>query len=227
MPWAERSHLIWFFLAAVLAVGLAGARPLQLEWRDAGDWIQSLENPKRITELRIDERLAPLRLKPAEIVADIGAGSGVFSRAIARAVAPTGKVLAVEIQQALLDFINQRARQERIENIETILGEFDDPVLPTREVDLAFIHDVFHAIEHREAYLKALVSYLKPTGRIAIIDWVKSDHNALKFHEDLEILISKDEAKQMLAAIGFYPVAEFDHFSLSGIKQWYVIFARH
>lgn len=91
---------------------------------------------------------------------------------------------------------------------------------------MVWFHDVFHAVEHKEAFLKALVSYMKPTGRIAITDWVKTDRNALNFHDTLDILLGEEEAKQLLAAVGFQPMQEIEGFSLSGIKQWYIIFAR-
>ena len=116
-----------------------------------------------------------LDLKPGMVVADIGAGSGLFSRPLAKAVAPAGKVYAVDIQQDLLDHINQRDKEENIRNIQTVLGEFDDPKLPAKDVDLAFINDVLHHIQHRAVYLKALGTYVKPSGRIAIIEMDKND----------------------------------------------------
>lgn len=139
-----------FVLAAMLVGGLVITQAAQIEWRDAKDWIESLENPNRLAELKPSERLWPLQLKPGEIVADIGAGTGVFSRALARAVGPAGKVYAVDIQQGLLDFINQRSAEEEIDNIQTVFGEFSDPKLPRRDVDVVLFHDVFHAIEHKE-----------------------------------------------------------------------------
>lgn len=70
------------------------------------------------------------------------------------------------------------------------------------------------------------MSYLKSTARIAIIDWAKDDPAALKFHDTLDILVSQDEAKKMLASLGFRVAKEIGGFSLSGIRQWYLIFAR-
>ena len=96
----------------------------------------TLEGPQRVATQKIDEVLAKLSLKPGMVVADIGAGSGLFSRPLAKAVAPTGKVYAVDIQQDLLDHINQRDKEENIRNIQTVLGEFDDPKLPAHDADL-------------------------------------------------------------------------------------------
>ena len=206
--------------------GFASTATSQLEWRDAKDWIVSLEKPERLAELQVEKRLAPLALKPGDVVADIGAGTGVFSRAMARAVGPTGKVYAEDIQQSLLDYIDKRSQDENIDNIVTILGEFDDPKLPTRDVDVAWLHDVLHAVEKKESMLKNLVSYLKPEARIGITEWVKEDEAALKFHDSLEILLSQAETKKLLADVGFYSVQEIHGYSLAGIKQWYIIFER-
>ena len=81
----------------------------------------------------------------------------------------------MDIEQGLLDYINERDKEESISNVQTVLGEFDDPKLPARDIDLAFINDVLHHIEHRAQYLKALSAYIKSSGRIAIIEMDKTD----------------------------------------------------
>jgi SAM-dependent methyltransferase len=217
----------WGLVVGVTVAGaVVAARGAQLEWRDAKDWIKSLEDPARLAQLRVDERLAPLQLGPGHVVADIGAGTGVFSRAIARKVGPTGRVYAEDIQQGLVEYIASRAKAEGLANIVPVLGAFDDPRLPGRDVDLVFLHDVFHAIEHKERFLQALVTYLKPTARIAIVDWAKDDPAALKFHETLDILVSPEEATRLLAGVGFRPMLAVPGFSLQGIRQWYLVFER-
>lgn len=213
-------------VAALASLVGRGSRAGQLEWRDAKEWIKSLEDPKRLAQLRIDERLEPLGLKPGEVVADIGAGTGVFSRAIARRVGPTGRVYAEDIQQGLVDYIAERARAEHLPNIVPVLGAFDDPRLPARDVDVVWLHDVFHAIADKARFVRALVSYLKPGARIAIVDWAKDDPAALKFHDALDILVSEDEAAALLAAVGFHPRQRVPGWTLHGIRQWYVIFQR-
>ncbi|MFZ0979999.1 MAG: methyltransferase domain-containing protein, partial [Candidatus Acidiferrales bacterium] len=133
---------------------------------DAKTWIQRLERPERIPGLRIDDVVARLELKPGDVVADIGAGTGAFAVPFAKAVAPSGKVLAVNIWPGLLDYINEKARKENVTNLETILAKLDDPNLPKNQVDVAFFHDVLHNMNDRQAYLEVLASYLKPSGRV-------------------------------------------------------------
>ena len=157
------------------------------------------------------------------IVADIGAGSGVFSRPLAEAVAPSGKVYAVDIEQGLLDHINERDQEENISNVQTVLGEFDDPKLPARDVEFAFINDVLHHIEHRAAYLKALSTYIKPTGRIAIIEMDKNDPDTP--HRDRpEMLLDRDEVVQWMSDTWFKLIEE--HSDMFPGKKWFLVFGR-
>jgi ubiquinone/menaquinone biosynthesis C-methylase UbiE len=129
-------------------------------------------------------------------------GSGLFSRPLAKAVAAGGKVYAVDIQQDLLDYLDKRDREENIRNIQTVLGEFDAPKLPVRNIDLAFINDVLHHIENRAAYLKALGGYIKPNGRIAIIEMNKDDpHTPHK--KQPEFLVAREEILKWMSDAGF------------------------
>jgi 2-polyprenyl-3-methyl-5-hydroxy-6-metoxy-1,4-benzoquinol methylase len=212
--------------ALFLLGGTPGAFAFQLGARDAEEWIRTLERPERIASLKIDEVLARLDLKPGMVVADIGAGTGVFSRPFARAVAPGGKVYAVDVDQGLVDYIAQRAQQENLTNLHPVLGEFGDPKLPSRDVDVAFFHDVLHHIEHRETYLSTLASYLKSTARIVLIE-IDPANPAHPHREHVErehgMQLSKESAIHWLAALGFHPVREFDLFKG---EKWFVIFER-
>lgn len=216
-----KAKLVWLACLAFFLATAVQAPALQLGSRSTEEWIKRLERPERIAGLKIDEIIPRLNLKPGDIVADIGAGTGVFSRPLARAVGPQGKVLAVDIDQGLLAYINKRAAEEKIENIQTVLGKFDDPNLPSRQVDVAFFHDVLHHIEKRDAYLKALASYLKPNGRIVVIELDKDDPDT-PHRDDPEMLISKEQVNEWMAAVGFHPVEEFDF--LKG--KWFVVYAR-
>ena len=212
---------MWLFGLAVLLASLTETPAFQLGDRPAEEWVRILETENRIAELKISEVVSRLRLQPGDIVADIGAGSGVFSRALALAVAPKGTLLAVDIDPALLDHIAERAKEANIKNIQPVLGKFDDPNLPIRQVDLAFFHEALHHIERREAYLKALASHLKPQGRIVVIDLIK-DHPDAPHKDQPEMQITLDEVKQWMAAAGFYLVEKFDLFD----NKFFAAFAR-
>src|SRR5205823_6080089 len=136
-----------FLLTATITASHA-----QLAARKAEEWVTTLEGPQRVATQKIDGVLSRLSLKPGMVVADIGAGSGLFTRPLAKAVAPGGRVYAVDIQQDLLVHIDKRDKEENIRNVVTVLGGFDDPKLPARDADLAFINDVLHHIQNRATY---------------------------------------------------------------------------
>jgi tRNA A58 N-methylase Trm61 len=186
----------------------------QLGSRDTRDWITRLERPSRVAGLKIDEVISKLRLAPGQVVADIGAGPGVFSVPFARAVSPGGKVYAVEIDQIFLDHIAQKVKDQQITNVVTVLGQPSDPNLPARDVDLAFFHDVLHHIEDRAGYLKSLARYFKPSGRIALIDGGQEKNPELHF--------TKEQAKAWMADAGFEPVEEFNLYQ----NEWFVVYAK-
>lgn len=215
-PW------MWCLLGVMLA-GTVTESQAQLAARKAEEWVTTLEGPQRVASQKIDEVLSKLSLKPGMVVADIGAGSGLFSRPLAKAVAPAGKVYAVDIQQDLLDVINKRDKEENIRNIQTVLGEFNDPKLPARDVDLGFINDVLHHIQNRSAYLKALGSYVKPSGRIAIIEMDKNDPNT-PHKSQPELLVAREEIMQWMSDGGFKLVDE--HPDLFPGTKWFLVFGR-
>ncbi len=216
------NRYLWCLAGVMLAGGVTNSQA-QLAARKADEWVTTLEGPQRIATQKVDAVLSKLDLKPGMVVADIGAGSGLFSRPLAKAVAPAGKVYAVDIQQDLLDHINQRDKQEHIGNVQTVLGEYDDPKLPARNVDLAFINDVLHHIQHRAAYLKALGTYMKPGGRIAIIEMDKNDPKTSHRNQP-ELLVAREEILQWMSDAGF-KLAE-EHPDLFPGTKLFLIFER-
>lgn len=219
-----------------MTVGLQnqGNRPpgTHQDLTDAKTWIQRLERPERIPGLRIDDVVACLELKPGDVVADIGVGSGAFAIPFAKAVALSGKVLAVDIWPGLLDYVNEKTRKENVTNLQTILARPDDLDLPKNHVDVAFFHDVFHNMNDRQAYLEALVSCVKPSGRVAIIEQEFDDPIAKKW--DLpEDRITKDQVKTWMANVGFHLIGDFDIFEGennpkgTGMpERWFVVYSR-
>jgi ubiquinone/menaquinone biosynthesis C-methylase UbiE len=153
------------------------------------------------------------------MVADIGAGTGIFTTRFASAVRPGGKDYAVDVDQKLLDHIEEVATEQGMVNVLPVLGEFDDPALPD-DIDLAFINDVLHHIEHRELYLKNLAAYLKPMGRVAIIEFKPGQGGHVN---QPELQVSQEQATAWMAAAGLKPVEEFkDLFP----DRWFVIYAK-
>jgi cyclopropane fatty-acyl-phospholipid synthase-like methyltransferase len=173
-------------LLLVLPIFLLGAQQAQ-QRRDPQEYIKRLEAEQRVKELQVDRVVETLKISPGQKVADLGAGSGLFTRPIARKVGEKGTVFAIDIDPELLKHIDKTA--EKPANIRTILAAEDDPKIPER-VDLIVIIDTLHHIRNREAYLKKLRDYLQPSGRIAILDFSKNwppDHEQMRYTpEELE-----------------------------------------
>jgi ubiquinone/menaquinone biosynthesis C-methylase UbiE len=154
----------WVLLTPAVIAAQLGSRP-------AEEWVKTLDGPARVASLRIDEVVAALSLSPGQTVADVGAGSGLLAVPMAKAVGPTGRVYAVEIDAGFFPVITKRAAEAKVVNVQTVLGSFTDPKLPTKAIDLALFHDVLHHIQNREEYLTTLAKYLGANGRIAVVDF--------------------------------------------------------
>ena len=206
-------------VALALVLWVAQGSALQLGSRSADEWVKTLDTPQRIATLKIDDVVSKLRLMPGMVVADIGAGTGLFEGALAGAVSPGGTVYAVDVEQGLLDHISQRAKELKVSNVRVVLGKFTDPALPVRNVDIALINDVLHHIEDRQTYLKNLAGYVKPGGRIAVIDF----RPGLGGHVNQpELRITKEQTDGWMAAAGLKPSEEFDLFT----DKFFVVYAR-
>jgi ubiquinone/menaquinone biosynthesis C-methylase UbiE len=205
-----------YLIAFLLSCAIGGA---QLGTRPADDWIKTLDNPERIASLKVPEVVAALNIQPGSVVADLGAGSGPFVPAFAKAVGPAGRVYAVEVDKAFLPHIDAKARAAGVTNVTTVLGEFSDPKLPAADVDVAFLHDVIHHIEDRPGYLKNVTKYLKAGARIVLIDYnpANSPHSG-----DASLQVSKEQAAQWLAAAGFRREREIP----LAADKWFVVYTR-
>src|SRR5947209_3762778 len=103
-----------------------------------------LERPVREREEQPALLMPALKLKPGNVVADIGAGTGYYTRRLAKAVGERGLVYAVEIQQEMLDLLTHKLATEKIFNVKPVLGTITDPKLPRASVDLILLVDVYH-----------------------------------------------------------------------------------
>jgi len=202
-----------------LTLTIVSAR--QLGSRPTGDWIAMMERPERIASLKADEIVARIGVKPGQIVADIGAGPGIFSFVLAKAVGPKGKVYAEDVDQAFVDHINDKLKENHLTNVRPVLGIFTDPRLPARDVDVAFFHDVLHHIEDRAGFLKALAPYVKPDGRVAIIEYdaLTGPHKAQP-----ALQITRPQLDAWMAEIGFTSAQPLD--GLFTDARWGVIYHR-
>jgi ubiquinone/menaquinone biosynthesis C-methylase UbiE len=116
------------------------------------------------------EIIASLNIREGEVIADIGSGGGYFTLAFAGKSGKTGRVYAVDVKPKYLDFIRRKAAQEGFDTVNYVLGTGGEMKLPEAGLDLVFARNVFHHLPEPADYFRNLKKYLKPDGKVAIID---------------------------------------------------------
>ena len=133
-----------------------------------------LERPERVDEELPDQVVAQMKLKPTDVVADVGAGTGYFSFRISRVV-PQGKVFAVDIQPEMLNVIEQRKKQLNAANVVAVRSTEKSVNLPDNSVDVVLFVDVYHEFEFPYEMMQSIVRALKPGGRVIQIEYRGED----------------------------------------------------
>ncbi len=150
-------------LVALLAVGASGcARVKRFGYEGFGR--DGWQQPEKVID--------SLGIRAGDRIADVGAGGGYFTFRLAEATGPEGRVYAVDVDRDMTEYLRERARDEGAENVEVILAEYHDPLLPEAGVDLVFVCNTYHHIEERWDYFANVQKYLRPGGRVAIVEYV-------------------------------------------------------
>lgn len=162
----------------------------------ASDW---LERTGRRQEEGTDLLIRELKLKPTDVVADIGAGTGFFTFQLARKV-PRGQVLAVDIQPEMIAALQANKQKLKIRNVRPVLGTTTNPALPADSVDLVLIVDAYHEFDHPREMGQAIRRALRPgTGRLALVEYRAEDPSVpiKRIHK-----MSIAQARREMAAVG-------------------------
>jgi arsenite methyltransferase len=145
-------------LMAVLATGCAASKRFAYEGIGRDEW------------QRPDAVVALLGIGPGDRVADLGAGGGYFTFRLAEAVGPSGRVYAVDVDDDMIRYLEQRAQELAAANVAVVRGALDDPKLPDGEIDLLFTCNTYHHIADRSAYFRRVLVDLAPSGRVAVVE---------------------------------------------------------
>ena len=164
------------------------------------EYIAALEDPKRDAYQRPHEVLEAIALRPGEVVADIGAGSGYFAFRFGHRVGEQGRVYAVDVSPDMVIHMNRRIREFGTLNVITVLAPPDDPLLPDGSIDRFFFCNVWHHIENRPKYLSLMRRMLKPGGQVVMIDFHKRD---LPVGPPASMKLSREESIKEMEGAGF------------------------
>lgn len=159
-----------------------------------------LDRPEREDEEQPTKAVRALGLKRGQVVADVGAGSGYYTSLLARAVGPTGRVYATDIQPEMLEVLGRRIEREKLRNVVPLLATETDPRLPPGELDLILMVDVYHELALPQEVLRRLKPALKPDGRFVLIEYRK-ESDWVPIREEHKMSVK--EARLELEAEGY------------------------
>ena len=183
-------------------------------FNDAEKWVKVFDDPERDAWQKPDLVIDALKLAPASVVADVGAGTGYFSVRLAKRI-PDGKVFAADVEPDMVHYLGERAKSEHVPNLVPVQASADAANLP-EAADLVLVVDTFHHIGNREAYFTKLRSSLKPGGRLAIIDFKKDS----PIGPPAEYRFTPEKVEEELKAAGFTLAESHDFLP----RQYFLVF---
>ena len=155
-----------------------------------------LERNSREAEENPNQLITELELKPTDIIADIGAGTGYFSFKIATLL-PSSKVVAVDIQPEMIEILELLKQEKKISNVEARLGTVSNPNLPESSIDMALMVDAYHEFDHPREMLQNIAKALKPNGRVVLAEY--KGENPFVAIKRLHKMTQKQVKKEMTA----------------------------
>lgn len=183
-------------------------------FNDAEKWVKVFDDPERDAWQKPDLVIDALKLAPASVVADVGAGTGYFSVRLAKRI-PDGKVFAADVEPDMVHYLGERAKSEHVPNLVPVQASADAANLP-EAADLVLVVDTFHHIGNREAYFTKLRSSLKSGGRLAIIDFKKDS----PIGPPAEYRFTPEKVEEELKAAGFTLAESHDFLP----RQYFLVF---
>jgi cyclopropane fatty-acyl-phospholipid synthase-like methyltransferase len=199
----------------LLAFAIQQSHPDHMDHHfDANASAKTFDDPARDAWQMPDRVIAALNLKPGQIVADIGSGTGYFSVRLAKSAAAP-EVYGADIEPSMVTYLRERAAKEGLHNVISVQATADSANLP-EPVDLVLIVDTYHHIGDREAYFRRLAKSLKPGGRVAIIDFKPDSPEG----PPKEFRFSPEKFKTEMAKAGYKLAAQHDFLP----RQQFLIF---
>lgn len=174
------------------------AKGMHHRFDDPEAWAKVFDDPARDAWQRPTDVVAAMKIAPGATIADLGAGTGYFLPHLAKAVGPTGKVIALDVEPKMVDYMKQRAAKAGLANVEARVVEKGDPGLAVASVDHVLVVDTWHHLDQRLLYAGKLAKALRPGGTVVVVDFtLTSEKGPPKAHR-----LSAETVASELAAGG-------------------------
>jgi len=197
-------------MAAPLLAEAPGANPAinrPYQKPDFGQWVRRFESPGREVYDQREAILEASGVRPGMRVADVGAGTGLFTLLFARAVGPGGQVVAVDIAENFLDAILARAQTEKLDNVSVQRSSQTEIRLAPLSMHLVFLCDTYHHFEQPAAMLDSIYRALKPGGTLVVIDFERIEGKSSAWILE-HVRTGKEAVIREIEAAGFKLVAD-------------------
>ena len=215
MNTAHRRLSFFFLLCSLLLAGYAAAQEESVspginryfvdpDWQR---WVNTFERPGREVYDKRHAIVEASGLRPGMAVADIGAGTGLFTRLFAPRVEPGGTVYAIDISRTFIENILRTCREQGLTNVEGIVNTPEDIGLPTGSIDLAFITDTYHHFEYPQQTLASIHRALRSDGRVIIIDFRRDPRTSSRWVMG-HVRTNKAQTVLEMKAAGFRVVSD-------------------
>lgn len=177
---------------------------------------------------RTDELIQLLKLKEGGVVADVGCHEGYMTFKLSKAVGHAGKVYAVDVEEERLEKLKKHAASQKVQNVVTVKGEYDNPKLPTGILDGIVIIDTYHEMDHHDEILRHLKNSLKKGGRLLICEPIADDRrNDSRSDQEKRHELGMRYALEDLIKAGFKIITQQDPFidreRVKGDKMWLIV----
>ena len=182
-------------------------------FNDIDKWVKAFEDPERVKWQKPAEVVKAMDLRAGDVVADIGAGTGYFTRLFALAVGTEGKAIGLDIEESMVNYMKEDARKLGFANYEAKVVPTDDARLAPDSIDVVFLSNTYHHIANRVDYFKAVAKGLKKDGRVIIVDFYKNtDFGPPRDHKLAKAVALKEMNEAAYQLVKTHNILEHQYF---------------
>jgi ubiquinone/menaquinone biosynthesis C-methylase UbiE len=209
------------FVLTLISLSVSGQDTWKNIYRESA-WAE------RDTWQRADDIIKLLKIKPGSHVADVGCHEGYMTIKLSREVNGKGIVYAVDVEQGKLDLLKKHLAERKIENVNLIKGEYDDPKLPANSLDAVIILDTYHEMDDHDKILEHINASLKNGGRLILCEPIAEARKKLtRAEQEKKHELGMNFALEDLKKAGFEIIVQKDPFvdrqKVKGDMMWIIV----